>query len=170
MWKFCGHKFCGKRDTQFLMCHVTSRDHLGKGSWLNGWDPVTFSPHSAEFVGNRSPLLTTLLSLLVISYNLPLVFQYHTLHSSNYFIYHPLLEKYQIRSFLVRIQSKYGKIRTRKTAYLDIFRVVIIFRWLSPWIIIKLFTALKIFYWILKITVDCFSRRLWSNNLNALRN
>ena len=67
---------------------MTSRDHLRKGSWLNEWEPVTFRHHLAEFVGNWSPLFTTLLSLLKICYNFVLVFQYYTFHSSNYFIYH----------------------------------------------------------------------------------
>ena len=65
LWKFCDYKFCGRRDAQFLICHVTLCDPPRKGSWLNGSEPFTFSPHSANFVGNTSPLFTTLLSLLV---------------------------------------------------------------------------------------------------------
>ena len=67
LWKFCDYKFCGRKEMQFFIYNVTSHDSLRKGSWLNEWEPFTFRHRLAEFVGNRLPLFTTLLSLLKIN-------------------------------------------------------------------------------------------------------
>ena len=47
--KFDGHRYCGRGDMMYLVCHVISQDHETK-CWSNyGWEPPKTSHHPAKF-------------------------------------------------------------------------------------------------------------------------
>ena len=51
--KSCNHKHCDSGDITFLICHVTSREHMFK--WLYEFiKPLTMGQHLAKFGGHWS--------------------------------------------------------------------------------------------------------------------
>ena len=48
--KSCDHKHCNDGDMMFLICHMTSHEHMFKGlREFFGWKPITASHHLAMF-------------------------------------------------------------------------------------------------------------------------
>ena len=51
----CDHKHCYSADIMFLICHVTSREHMLQGLCeFIGWKHLTVSHHLAMFGSNSS--------------------------------------------------------------------------------------------------------------------
>lgn len=49
---FGGHWSCSIREITYLICHVTSFDHVVK-VWLYGWNSLTLCNHRSTFGGHR---------------------------------------------------------------------------------------------------------------------
>ena len=51
--KYCDHKQCDNEDIKFLICHVTSREHLFKRLREFMREPLRVSHHLAMFSSHR---------------------------------------------------------------------------------------------------------------------